>query len=119
MIAIYIIAIVLYAVLFAVVKCLKKSGKEDDQTAAYGRLKLLQHAFKYYLIAALLALSGNMLFSCLLTLYAANISSAAAAINVVLAVLVLVAYVTFLVFYFSWSRKMRIGYIHPDGHSSN
>lgn len=120
MACIYLVAIVTYAVWFLILKCMKRSSKDNDssETPCYTRLKNWQYDFKYYLIATLLAFSGNMLFSSLITLYAGNISSAAAAINLFLAVLVLVAYITFLAFLFSWIRKIKIGYVHPEGETS-
>ena len=116
MMTIYLVAIVLYAVWFAIMKCMKTTSKDSDgkETICYTRLKNWQYDFKYYLIATLLALSGNMLFSSLITLYAGSISSAPSAINLFLAVLVMVAYITFLVFFFSWTRRIKTDEIHPD-----
>lgn len=62
----------------------------------------------------MLSFSGNLLFSCLIQLYSAKITSTTSAINIFLAVLVVTGYVSFLIAYFSWTRNLRVGYVHPD-----
>jgi hypothetical protein len=107
---------VIYVLWFVVTKYMKKKNVEpNSEPRCYNRLKSWQYDFKYYLIAALLSLPGNMLFSSLVMIYSVKLTSAASAVNLFLAVLVLVTYITFLVFFFSWSRKVKIGYVHPNG----
>lgn len=115
---VFLCLLVVYSLLFLILKCYKLKNKPDKQNFCYLRVKLWQYYFKYFLYSIILTFNANMIFSGLIQLYGAKITSTTSAINIFLSVLVVVGYITYLVVYFSWSRSLRIGYVHPDEEKS-
>lgn len=105
---IQLVAVLVYGILFIVAKYLKHSRSES-----LDKVKKFQYYYKYYLLTMLLGLSANVVFSSLSNIKTGNYKSTGAAINLILAILYFVAYVTLLVSLLSWLKNLKVGYVHP------
>ncbi len=111
MLAIYLCVLTFYLILYIGYRVTKK--RADKQTTEHYLWKRNHIYTKYYTIAAVFAFSGNLMFSALMMLYQTQLKGTATAINIFLAVIVVVAYLTFQLAFLSWSRKLNNDYIHP------
>lgn len=105
---IQLVTVIVYGIIFIIAKCMKHSKSESLES-----VKKFQYYYKYYLLTMLLGLSANIIFSSLTSIKTGNYKSTGAAINLILAILYFVAYLTLLISLFSWLKNMKTGYVHP------